>query len=119
MSICPGSDGLQTASFIRQRARSRSTPIIFVTAHGQGDAQVARSYSLGAVDYIQTPIVPEILRAKVGGFVQLYKKSEELRLSTETEHQREMDKAKEQFEAETKRNPVLRPLHRYAGGRGI
>ncbi|MDB6112276.1 MAG: Multi-sensor signal transduction histidine kinase [Pedosphaera sp.] len=100
----PGMDGFETASLIRQRKRSRSTPIIFVTAHGQGDAQVARSYALGAVDYIQTPIVPEILRTKVGVFVELYKKSEELRLVTEAEHQRQLDESKKKLEAETKRN---------------
>jgi PAS domain S-box-containing protein len=100
----PGMDGFETASLIRQRKRSRSTPIIFVTAHGQGDAQVARSYALGAVDFIQTPVVPEILRTKVGVFVELYKKSEELRLVTEAEHQRQLDEAQEKLEAETKRN---------------
>jgi PAS domain S-box-containing protein len=100
----PGMDGFETASLIRQRKSSRSTPIIFVTAHGQGDAQVARSYALGAVDYIQTPIVPEILRTKVGVFVELYKKSEELRLVTEAEHHRQLDVAQEKLEAETKRN---------------
>lgn len=100
----PGLDGFDTASLIRQRGRSHSTPIIFITAYGQGDAQVARSYSLGAVDYIQTPIVPEILRTKVGVFVQLHKKSEELRLIAEAEHQRELDETKEKLDAETKRN---------------
>lgn len=100
----PSLDGFETASLIRQRGRSRSTPIIFVTAYGQGDAQVTRSYSLGAVDYIQTPIIPEILRTKVGVFVQLYKKSEELRLISEAQHQKELEEAKEKLEAETKRN---------------
>jgi PAS domain S-box-containing protein len=100
----PGLDGFQTASLIRQRRRSRSTPIIFLTAYGQRDDQVTRSYSLGAVDFIQTPVVPEILCAKVSVFVQLYKKSEELRLITETQHQRELDEAREKLEAETKRN---------------
>ena len=100
----PSLDGFETASLIRQRGRSRSTPIIFITAYGQSDEQVSRSYSLGAVDYIQTPIVPDILRSKVNVFVQLYKKSEELRLMTEAEHQRQLNAAKEKLEAETKRN---------------
>src|SRR5205807_2188376 len=88
----------------RQRGRSRTTPIIFITAYGQGDEQVTRSYSLGAVDFIQTPIIPEILRTKVGVFVQLYKKSEELRLITEEQHHRELSEAREKLETETKRN---------------
>ncbi len=100
----PGMDGFETASLIRQRGRSRSTPIIFITAYGQGDEQVRRCYSLGAVDFIQTPIVPEILQTKVGVFVQLYKKSEELRLMTEAQHQKELGEAREKLEAETKRN---------------
>lgn len=100
----PGLDGFETAALIRQRARTRATPIIFITAYGQEDTHVTRSYSLGAVDFIQTPIVPEILRAKVGVFVQLFKKSEELRLVTEAEHQRELHAAAEKLEAETKRN---------------
>lgn len=100
----PGMDGFETAALIRQRKSSRHTPIIFVTAYGQEDTQVARSYSLGAVDFIQTPIVPEILRAKVRVFVELYHKSEALRLITEAEHQRQLDKAQEKLEAETKRN---------------
>jgi PAS domain S-box-containing protein len=100
----PGLDGFETASLIRQRGRSHSTPIIFVTAYGQGDEQVARSYSLGAVDYIQTPIIPEILRTKVGVFVQLYKQAEELRVITAAQHQRELSEAREKLEAETKRN---------------
>ena len=100
----PSLDGFETASLIRQRGRSRTTPIIFITAYGQDDEQVTRSYSLGAVDFIQTPIIPEILRTKVSVFVQLYKKSEELRLITEAQHQHELDKAQEKLEAETKRN---------------
>jgi PAS domain S-box-containing protein len=100
----PDLDGFETASLIRQRGRTWSTPIIFVTAYGQRDEQVTRSYSLGAVDFIQTPVVPEILRTKVGVFVQLYKQSEELRLIAEAEHQKEMDEAREKLEAETKRN---------------
>jgi PAS domain S-box-containing protein len=100
----PSLDGFETASLIRQRGHSRTTPIIFITAYGQDDEQVTRSYSLGAVDFIQTPIIPEILRTKVGVFVQLYKKSEELRLITEAQHQHELEQAQEKLEAETKRN---------------
>ena len=58
----PGMDGFETATLIRQRQSSETTPIIFFTAHDE-EKYVARSYSLGAVDYIRTPIDPEILRA--------------------------------------------------------
>jgi CheY-like chemotaxis protein len=67
----PGMSGLQTAALIRQRKKSRHTPIIFVTAFAD-DVQTIEGYALGAVDYILTPIVPEILRAKVR-FVELYR----------------------------------------------
>ena len=75
----PGMDGFETASLIRQRKSSEHTPIIFLTAYGQTDANVARGYSLGAVDYIQTPVVPEILRAKVSVFVELHKKNQQVK----------------------------------------
>lgn len=73
----PGMSGHETAKLIRQRRRSRYTPIIFVTAYAD-DAQTAEGYSLGAVDYILTPIVPEILRAKVKVFVELEQMRAEL-----------------------------------------
>src|SRR5215471_12102832 len=66
----PGMDGLETAEFIRQRQRTAHTPIIFVTAYAD-EIHTARGYSLGAVDYILAPIVPEILRSKVRVFLQL------------------------------------------------
>src|SRR5262245_17207029 len=61
----PGMDGFETASLIRGRSRSEKTPIIFLTAFGDPAVDVARSYSLGAVDYIQMPVAPEVLQAKV------------------------------------------------------
>src|SRR5690242_14955564 len=68
----PGMDGLETAALIRNRARSAHVPIIFITADYNDDAHMARGYALGAVDYIGSPVVPEILRAKVKVFVDLY-----------------------------------------------
>ena len=73
----PGMDGFETASMIRQREKTRWTPIIFVTAVGTDETHVSQGYSLGAVDYIVKPIVPEILQAKVATFVELFKASEE------------------------------------------
>ncbi len=68
----PGLDGLETAQLIRKRRKSAHTPIIFITADFQDDAHSRRGYSLGAVDYIGSPVVPEILRAKVRVFVDLF-----------------------------------------------
>lgn len=75
----PGLDGFETATLIRQREKSRSTPIIFVTALSRSETNVFRGYSLGAVDYLFKPIVPEILRSKVSVFVELFRKNDELK----------------------------------------
>lgn len=71
----PEMDGFETASLIRQRLNSEHTPIIFVTSFGDSDNHITRGYSLGAVDYIVTPIIPEILRAKASVFVELHRKN--------------------------------------------
>jgi signal transduction histidine kinase len=91
----PELDGFETAEIIRQRPRSEFTPIIFVSAINQSETHAAKGYSLGAVDYIFTPIVPDILRAKVGVFVELARKTREvqrqaalLRQMETREHQR-------------------------------
>jgi CheY-like chemotaxis protein len=66
----PDIDGLETARLIRRFRRSAHTPIIFITAYAD-EMQTARGYALGAVDYIMSPVVPEILRSKVRVFVEL------------------------------------------------
>jgi len=72
----PEMDGFETASLIRQRKSSEHTPIIFVTASGD-DRHVERGYSLGAVDYIVSPVDPHVLRAKATVFLDLFRKTEE------------------------------------------
>ena len=67
----PDIDGLETARLIRQYKRSAHTPIIFITAYAD-EMQTAQGYSLGAVDYILSPVIPEVLRSKVRVFVDLY-----------------------------------------------
>ncbi|HSU66271.1 MAG TPA: response regulator, partial [Tepidisphaeraceae bacterium] len=74
----PGMDGFETASLVRQRKSSEHIPIIFVTAFGD-EMHAARGYSLGAVDYILAPVIPEVLRTKVAVFVDLFRKSQQLR----------------------------------------
>src|SRR5262249_18154267 len=74
----PEMDGFETAALIRERKRSEHTPIIFVTAFND-EVQMAKGYSLGAVDFISTPIDPEVLRTKVRVFVDLYQKTETIR----------------------------------------
>jgi signal transduction histidine kinase len=74
----PVMDGFETAALIRQRHENERTPIIFVTAFAD-DNHAARGYSLGAVDYIQSPVDPDVLKTKVGVFVELFRKSSELK----------------------------------------
>ncbi len=74
----PGMDGFETAQLIRMRPRSSHIPIIFVTGYAD-EMHTARGYSLGAVDYILSPVVPDILRSKVAVFVQLFNLTEQTR----------------------------------------
>jgi two-component system sensor histidine kinase/response regulator len=75
----PEMDGFETAGLIRQREKSRHTPILFLTAADNSQTQAVRGYAVGAVDYLVKPVVPEIVRSKVAVFVELAKKNELLR----------------------------------------
>jgi PAS domain S-box-containing protein len=78
----PDMDGFETAELIRRRPASAHTPIIFMTA--DHDERLAiRSYAMGAVDYISTPVDPEVLRAKAAVFVELFRKTDENRRQAE------------------------------------
>src|SRR4051812_30214686 len=77
----PGIDGFETARLIRSRERSRLTPVIFLTAAADEMSSMFRGYEVGAVDYLQKPVVPEILKSKVAVFVELHRKSERLKES--------------------------------------
>jgi signal transduction histidine kinase len=79
----PGIDGFETARLIRNRERSRLTPIIFLTAAADEMTSMFRGYEVGAVDYLMKPVVPEVLKSKVAVFVELFGKSERLRESEE------------------------------------
>ena len=79
----PIMDGFETAALIRQRKSSQHTPIIFITAYSDNEMPAARGYSLGAVDYIFAPVAPDILRAKVSVFIDLFKKAGEIQRHSE------------------------------------
>src|SRR3954466_7944190 len=109
----PGMDGFETARYIRGRERSRYTPIIFLTAYDRSEAAVTKGYSLGAVDFLFKPIVPEILRSKTAVFVELYQQretlrlqTEELRLSQDREQQQRLFAERQQWEAEQARQEM-------------
>jgi PAS domain S-box-containing protein len=71
----PGADGFETAALIREREKTRFVPIIFITATQFGMERAFRGYSLGAVDYLTKPIDPDVLKAKVAVFVQLFRQA--------------------------------------------
>ncbi len=73
----PDIDGLETASLIRRHRRSARTPILFISAHVD-EAQAQRGYALGAVDYIPSPVVPQVLRSKVRVFVELFRMNQRM-----------------------------------------
>jgi PAS domain S-box-containing protein len=85
-----GPDGLETARQIRGHEGSRQTPIIFVTACESERFPVEQAYALGAVDYLVKPLVPAILRAKVAGFVELFRKAEQIRQMARREFERRL-----------------------------
>jgi signal transduction histidine kinase/DNA-binding response OmpR family regulator len=80
----PDIDGLETAKLIRQYKRSAHTPIIFITAYAD-EMQTAQGYSLGAVDYILSPVRPDVLRSKVKVFVELWQMQQRIRAMAEAE----------------------------------
>lgn len=86
--MMPVMDGFETAELIRQRERSKHTPIIFVTAISTAEVDRTKGYRLGAVDYIFAPVVPEILKGKVAVFVDLYRHKQQLYALTQTLEQR-------------------------------
>jgi signal transduction histidine kinase/response regulator RpfG family c-di-GMP phosphodiesterase len=79
----PGMDGFETAALIRQRKSSEHIPVIFITSFGD-DHHIARGYEIGAVDYIQAPVIPSVLRTKVAVFVDLYRKTAQVRRQAES-----------------------------------
>jgi signal transduction histidine kinase len=74
----PGMNGLETATMIYERDKLKAIPIIFITAYSNEDEYIFKGYQMGGVDYIYKPINPELLRAKVGVFVDLYRKNHQL-----------------------------------------
>ncbi len=107
----PGMDGFETAALIRQRPRTEHTPIIFITSIGTTENHISRGYSLGAVDYLLTPIIPEVLRSKVAAFVELHRQTEltkrqaeQLRRLESAKHQLELAEVAGRLETETRRN---------------
>ena len=74
----PDLNGFETATLIYERDKLKHIPIIFITANDHGEENMFKGYQMGGVDYIYKPINPDLLRAKVLVFVDLYNKNHQL-----------------------------------------
>ncbi|MYM73699.1 EAL domain-containing protein [Duganella sp. FT134W] len=79
----PNMDGFETAEAIHSHPRSAGTPIIFITAHYADEMNRLKAYQKGAADYLFTPVIPQILQAKVAVFVEMAAKNLQLRIKSE------------------------------------
>src|SRR5437773_8654858 len=88
VDVCmPELDGFELAAMIREHPRFQKTAIIFISAIHLTDVDRLRAYEMGAVDYVPVPVIPEVLRAKVKVFAELYRKTRQLeQLNQELEH---------------------------------
>ena len=88
VDVCmPELDGFELAAMIREHPRFRKTAIIFISAIQVSDLDRLRGYEMGAVDYVPVPVVPEVLRAKIKVFAELYRKTRQLeQLNAELEN---------------------------------
>jgi signal transduction histidine kinase len=115
----PTMDGFEVARLVRQRERSRSTPIIFVTAFSQSDTDVLKGYALGAVDFLFKPIVTEVLCAKVRVLLALQERTAEvehqaklLRDHERREHERVLEEERSRWEQEALRRQMTEERRR-------
>jgi signal transduction histidine kinase/DNA-binding response OmpR family regulator len=93
----PGMDGFEVARQIRSRARTRFTPILFVTAGDDPDDAMLSAYALGAVDFLAKPLRAEVLLAKVAVFVELYRSKEELRARERRDYEQRLEAKEERY----------------------
>ena len=81
VDVCmPELDGFELAAMIREHPRFEKTAMIFISAIQVSDLDRLRGYEMGAVDYVPVPVVPEVLRAKIKVFAELYRKTRQLEL---------------------------------------
>src|SRR5579872_795122 len=92
----PGMNGIELASLVKQRKRSQHVPILFLTAHLINEEDALRGYGAGAVDYLSKPINAEILRSKIGVFVELFRKTRALAALNEALHHEVAEREKAQ-----------------------
>src|SRR5438270_10404243 len=97
----PDIDGFQLADMIREHPRYQKTAIIFISAVHLSDFDRIKGYERGAVDYISVPVIPELLRAKVSVFAELYRKTHQLEKLNRELEQRVAERTEELRESES------------------
>jgi PAS domain S-box-containing protein len=97
----PDMDGFQLADMIREHPRFQKTAIIFISAVHLSDVDRIKAYERGAVDYISVPVIPEVLRAKVSVFAELYRKTKQLEKLNRELEQRVAERTEELRESES------------------
>jgi PAS domain S-box-containing protein len=100
--VMPGVDGFELAAMIREHPRFQKLAMIFVSAVQIADTDHLRGYEIGAVDYVTVPVVPEVLRAKVKVFLELYRKTRQLE-EMNVELERRVAVRTAELEAQTER----------------
>jgi PAS domain S-box-containing protein len=121
VDVCmPDLDGFQLAAMIREHPRFRHIAIIFISAILLGEMDHLRGYEMGAVDYVPVPVVPEVLRAKVKVFVDLYRKTRQLEELNRELEQRVSERTREleQSNARLRESEHRRSLALAAGRMG-
>lgn len=93
--VMPEMDGFQLAAMIREHPRFKETAIIFISAVQLSDQDRMRGYEMGAVDYVSVPVIPEVLRAKVRVFSELYRKTRQLEALNQELEKRVKDRTQE------------------------
>lgn len=110
----PEMDGFDTAAAMRLQETTRSVPIMFVTAHGSTKEKLAKAYSIGAADFLEKPIDPAALRAKVRTIVELWRRAEDAKRDAEKKHQEELIAERVRWEAEERVRRETEELRRHA-----
>ncbi|WP_313640960.1 response regulator, partial [Paenibacillus sp.] len=107
----PGMDGIETARLIKAREKTKEIPIIFISANSKEAEHLFAGYSAGAIDYMVKPFIPQILKSKIQGFVEMYITSKKHQTQTMLLQQKtkeleiinsELIKAKEEAEIASK-----------------
>jgi PleD family two-component response regulator len=102
--MMPLMDGFETASLIRGREASRHIPIVFLTANTTDVSFIYKAYAVGGVDYLVKPIEPDVVRAKVAVFVDLFRKTQQIRRQEAQLREAERLRAEEALRAERRQN---------------